>query len=176
MPSPESIGTRLPTTIPVELGTRFLEHFSEQLYSSPQKAFEELVSNGWDAGADYVDIRIPSNLADPNASLCVLDNGASMDEEGLRKLWHIAFSPKKDKPVQYGRQVIGKFGIGKLATYVLANKLTYICKFTDGKIRRVTMNYGDIDKKKVANNENSERLISDWTFAKRDEGGACQRW
>lgn len=33
------------TTIPVELSTRFLEQFSEQLYSSPQKAFEELISN-----------------------------------------------------------------------------------------------------------------------------------
>src|SRR4051794_38206800 len=79
----------------VELSTRFLEHFSEQLYSSPQKAFEELISNGWDAGADCVDVRISTNLRAANATLSVLDNGASMDEAGLRQLWHIAFSPKK---------------------------------------------------------------------------------
>lgn len=153
--SPETIGEPK-TEIPVELSTRFLEHFSEQLYSSPQKAFEELISNGWDAGADFVEIRIPSDLANPSATLCVLDNGASMDEEGLKALWHIAFSPKQHKPVQNGRHVIGKFGIGKLATYVLAKKLTYICKADDGIIRRVTMDYGVVDQK-----SDSDRLISE---------------
>ena len=46
--TPDTVGTEI-TSIPVELSTRFLEHFSEQLYSSPQKAFEELISNSWDA-------------------------------------------------------------------------------------------------------------------------------
>ena len=96
--SPDTIG-RVSAQIPVELSTRFLEHFSEQLYSSPQKAFEELISNGWDAGADCVDVRISADLTDPDATMCVLDNRSSMDEEGLRQLWHIAFSPKTGKPI-----------------------------------------------------------------------------
>ena len=70
-----------------------------------------------------------------------------MDEDGLRELWHIAFSPKTDSRFQHGRQMVGKFGIGKLATYVLANRLTYICKAEDQVIRRVTMDYGDIDRR-----------------------------
>src|SRR5262249_16021784 len=126
----ETIG-RIADKIPVELSTRFLEHFSAQLYSSPQKAFEELISNGWDAGSDCVDVRISTDLQDTNATMCVLDNGASMDADGLRLLWRIAFSPKSNMGAQYGRPLIGKFGIGKLATYVLANKLTYICKASD---------------------------------------------
>lgn len=154
---PDTIGHSSGQKIPVELGTRFLEHFSEQLYSSPQKAFEELISNGWDAGADSVDVRISTDLKSSNATMCVLDNGASMDAEGLRLLWRIAFSPKKNTPTQYGRPIIGQFGIGKLATYVLANKLTYICKASDGVIRRVTMNY-DIDQFKEGA---EDRLISD---------------
>jgi hypothetical protein len=81
-----------------------------------------------------------------------------MDAGGLKQLWHIAFSPKKDKPQQYGRQIIGKFGIGKLATYVLARKLTYLCKSADGKIRRVTMDYSTIDQKKGGQ---TDTLISD---------------
>jgi len=128
-------------SIPVELSTRFLEHFSESLYSSPQKAFEELISNGWDAGADYVEVIIPDDLEAKGAALCVLDNGVSMNAEGLKNLWHIAFSTKAQHSTMHGRHVIGKFGIGKLATYVLANKLTYICKANDGFIRRVTMDY-----------------------------------
>src|SRR3954470_24178067 len=105
---PDTIGT-LSGDISVELSTRFLEHFSEQLYSSPQKAFEELISNGWDAGANCVDVRISTNLKDLNATMCVLDNGVSMDAEGLRWLWRIAFSPKNGIPSQYGRPLIGKF-------------------------------------------------------------------
>src|SRR5262245_1304176 len=93
-PSPDSIG-HPSGKIPVELSTRFLEHCSEQLYSSPQKAFEELISNSWDAGADYVDVRVSSDLTNPAATMAVLDNGASMDAAGLRALWHIAFSPKQ---------------------------------------------------------------------------------
>lgn len=158
-PSPETIGHQS-GTIPVEISTRFLEHFSEFMYSSPQKAFEELISNGWDALADYVDVRIPTNLTDPAATLSVLDNGESMDEEGLRQLWHIAFSSKRGMPVKSGRKIIGQFGIGKLATYVLASKLTYICKAADGKIRRVTMDYDIVDQKKEDVEGDKDKLIS----------------
>lgn len=155
--TPETIGHTSGDNIPVELSTRFLEHFSEQLYSSPQKAFEELISNGWDAGASRVDVRISPTLNDPQATMCVLDNGVSMDVQGLHQLWRIAFSPKESQPVQNGRSMIGQFGIGKLATYVLANKLTYICKAADGVIRRVTMDYGEIDRQRQA----SDQLISE---------------
>ena len=155
--APDEIGDS-PTTIHVELSTRFLEQFSEQLYSSPQKAFEELISNGWDAGATVVDVRISGALDSERATMCVFDNGESMDDEGLRLLWRIAFSPKPKTPVKYGRQVIGRFGIGKLATYVLARKLTYICRGGDGVIRRVTMDYGEIDHRYGAD---PDRLISD---------------
>ncbi|EAQ1498907.1 ATP-binding protein [Salmonella enterica] len=158
-PSPETIGHQS-ATIPVEISTRFLEHFSEFMYSSPQKAFEELISNGWDALADYVDVRIPTDLSAPSATLSVLDNGESMDEDGLRQLWHIAFSQKRNTPEKLGRKIIGQFGIGKLATYVLASKLTYICKASDGKIRRVTMDYDIVDQKKESVGDGRDSLIS----------------
>ena len=155
--TPDSVGTRV-TSIPVALSTRFLEHFSEQLYSSPQKAFEELISNGWDAGANIVDVRVDTNLQAPHATMAVFDNGSSMDLAGLRDLWHIAFSPKEGRTTEHGRPLIGKFGIGKLATYVLAGRLTYICKAQDDIIRRITMNYGEVDTQKGAE---SDRLIND---------------
>ena len=159
-PNIETIGEAR-STISVEISARFLQQFSEQLYSSPQKAFEELISNGWDAGANRVDVCISPDLkTNPSATMAVLDNGASMDEEGLRQLWHIAFSPKRGKTSEYGRPLIGKFGIGKLATYVLANKLTYICKAADGTIRRVTMNYGEIDLQ-MNQQFNGDKLIRD---------------
>lgn len=155
--SPDTVGKKV-ACIPVQLSTRFLEHFSEQLYSSPQKTFEELISNGWDAGANLVDVHVDLNLQEQNATMAVFDNGSSMDMNGLRELWHIAFSPKEGREKEHGRPLIGKFGIGKLATYVLAERLTYICKANDGAIRRVTMDYGNIDTQEKAR---SDHLISD---------------
>src|SRR5258708_5498728 len=125
----------------VTIGPRFLELFSEHLYSSPNKAFEELVSNSWDAGADTVYIGLPENPTDPSANIWVLDNGESMDVDGLRGLWEVARSRKRLVEPMNGRPQIGKFGVGKLATYILANELTYICKAADGIIRVITMNY-----------------------------------
>ena len=133
-------------TINVTIGPQFLNLFSEHLYSSPNKAFEELVSNSWDAGAETVYIGVPKDRSEASACVWVLDNGESMDIEGLRALWAVAKSTKREDPPANGRNQIGKFGIGKLATYLLAHQLTYVCKADDGVIRSVTMDYRRIDE------------------------------
>jgi hypothetical protein len=132
--------------IDVNIGPRFLNLFSEHLYSSPNKAFEELISNSWDAGAEAVYIGVPEKLSDDGAVVWVLDDGQSMDIGGFQALWSVATSNKRTIPKKNGRQQIGKFGVGKLATYILANQLTYICKAGDGKIRAITMDYRVIDQ------------------------------
>ena len=58
--------------VPVTIGPKFLELFSKQLYSSPNKAFEELVSNSWDSGAETVYIRITQDLSDESVDIWVL--------------------------------------------------------------------------------------------------------
>jgi hypothetical protein len=131
--------------IKVTIGPQFLNLFSEQLYSSPNKAFEELVSNSWDAGATSVYIGVPESLTAPGATVWVLDNGESMDLDGLAALWDVGNSPKSEVSTSNGRPQIGKFGIGKLSTYILAHQLTYICRASDGIVRAVTMDYRRID-------------------------------
>lgn len=131
--------------IPVSISVHFLEQFSEQLYSSPNKAFEELLANSWDANARSAYIYLPSDVLGQDAAFYVLDDGDSMDDRGLEDLWKVSYSNKATQATtSIGRAMIGKFGIGKLATFVLANKLTYICKAADGLIRAVTMNYGGL--------------------------------
>ena len=129
----------------IEIGPRFLELFSENLYSSPNKTFEELVANSWDADATAVYISIPEDLKSVSASIWVLDNGTSMDVAGLETLWTIT-SDHKRKIENPKRPQIGKFGIGKLATYILASEITFICKAADAKIRTVSVNYHDIEE------------------------------
>jgi Histidine kinase-, DNA gyrase B-, and HSP90-like ATPase len=140
----ESVG-RPVDEITVSIGPQFLELFSEHLYSSPNKTFEELVSNSWDAGASTVHIGISPDLSAPDAAVWVLDNGVSMDLDGLSALWAVATSQKR-AAAQSSRPQIGKFGIGKLATYILADCLTYVCRASDGVVRAVTMDYRRIDE------------------------------
>ena len=127
-------------SINVQISHRIIQLFSEGLYSSPNKAIEELVSNSFDAGAENVHVILAPNLSDQDATIVVIDDGEGMDINGLKEHWIIGHSTRRDRLNRKGRKPIGKFGIGKLATYVLAEKLTHICK-SDGKFYATTMDY-----------------------------------
>lgn len=145
-PTFASIG-READNIEVRLSYRIIELFSEGLYTSPNKAVEELVANSFDAGAHGVHVLISSNLHDQNATIAVIDDGEGMDHEGLKRHWLIGISNKRKLSVlPRGRQQIGKFGIGKLATYVLANRLTHISK-RHKRYFSTSMDYLAIDKR-----------------------------
>ncbi len=148
----ETAGKKI-DTIDVTLSYKIIELFSAGLYSSPNKAFEELVSNSYDAFASRVSVYVPSDLTVDSAYIWVCDNGESMNQNGLKELWKIGESSKRTPAREKKRLQIGRFGIGKLATYVLANKLTYICK-KEGKFLAVTMDYQNI-------NDSNEQLLLD---------------
>ena len=150
----ETCGRKI-DTIDVRISYRIIELFSANLYSSPNKAFEELVCNSYDAFADKVSVYVPPDLTVGGSYIWVCDNGESMDQEGLKDLWNIGVCIKRrDSERDAKRLQIGQFGIGKLATYVLANRLTYICK-KNGRYLATTMNYEDIseDKEKLTLDE-----------------------
>ena len=133
--------------IEVRLSYRIVELFSEGLYTSPNKAIEELVANSFDAGARSVHVLLSSNLHDQDATITVFDDGEGMDGTGLKRHWLIGVSNKRKlSALPRGRQQIGKFGIGKLATYVLANRLTHISK-CGGKYYSTSMDYQTIDRR-----------------------------
>ena len=88
---------------------------------------------------------ISPDLVPSYSTIIVVDNGIGMDEAGLRQHWLIGVSNKRSSAVAApaGRSPIGKFGIGKLATYVLAGHLTHITKFGDNYFA-TTMDYKEI--------------------------------
>ena len=134
-------------SIDVRLSYRIVELFSEGLYASPNKAIEELVANSFDAGALGVHVILSSNLHAQDATIVVIDDGEGMDGTDLKRHWLIGISNKRDLPSLPGnRKQIGKFGIGKLATYVLSSRLTHISK-RNGKYYSASMDYGRIDKR-----------------------------
>jgi hypothetical protein len=135
-----SLGQPLSEDLPVQVSYELIRLLSEQLYSSPAKAIEELVVNAWDADAELCSVFIPDPTSvDP---IVVFDNGHGMDEKGLRDLWMVGASRKRDddRPVQPKRKQIGKFGIGKLATYAVANRITYLTR-DHGSILSVSVDF-----------------------------------
>ena len=131
--------------IPVPINYDIIRLFSEGLYRSPHKAIEELVSNGYDAGAEKVHILLPEqpeNETETIAPLWVIDNGHGMDQTGFHQLWRVAESNKTNLEPN-GRAPIGQFGIGKLAAYVLAWKLTHLSRIND-KLLLTAMDFHEV--------------------------------
>lgn len=133
--------------IDVRLSYRIVRLFSEGLYASPNKAVEELVANSFDAGASRVAIFLPPDFHEDTATIAVLDDGEGMDAAGLKQHWLIGKSFKRalEKPPR-GRRQIGKFGIGKLASYVLSDRLTHISK-KSGKYYSTSMDFTAVDNR-----------------------------
>ena len=142
-------------SIPVHISYEIIHLFSEGLYRSPHKAIEELVANSYDAGAGRVHILLPDTDEDgatADAPLWVIDDGHGMDQEGFHQLWRIAESKKLDMAPQNGRPVIGQFGIGKLASYVLAWKLTHI-SCVDGRYLLTSMNFHKVRGRRLSDSD-----------------------
>ncbi|UIX30764.1 ATP-binding protein [Streptomyces sp. GQFP] len=138
-------GGSLVDRVPLELSFGIIERFSEGLYSSPNKAFEELITNSYDAGAKRVWVALPNDLAAPGAVVVVGDDGESMGQSDLHDLWKIGESKKRTQTPPAGRKnPVGKFGIGKLATYVLARSLTYLV-YQGGVYRAITMDFSILE-------------------------------
>lgn len=144
----ETAGRRI-WAIPVHFSYNIIELFSGHLYSSPIKAIEELVANSYDAFASRCIISVPEKTQ--GQCVWVWDDGDSMNLDGLKDLWLVAETKKRTPKEQSqaekrGRLPIGKFGIGKLASYVLGRRITHICR-KNGEYLAVTMNYRRIREK-----------------------------
>lgn len=128
-------------TLNVALSNELIELLSTQMYQSPVKAIEELVVNAYDADARVCKVYIPPSST-AEKFIAVYDDGSGMDYEGLVDLWHIGRSRKRSEEIErrLGRKLIGKFGIGKLATYTIARFITYITK-RDAEIRYVSLDF-----------------------------------
>ena len=139
-----SIGSKI-DKINVEISYKIIELFSAGLYSSPNKAFEELICNSYDAFATKVSVYVSSDLTSEDAYIMVVDNGEGLSQEEFKGLWKIGESNKRNLPERDEKRLqIGQFGIGKLSTYILARKLTHI-SYKYGKYLMTTMDYGEIN-------------------------------
>lgn len=157
--------------IEVTLSNDVARLLSKQLYRSPLKAVEELVVNSYDADAGICRLWVPEPNVQDGASLLVYDDGVGMNSAGLNDLWQIGHSGKRETTSttdRYKRKQIGRFGIGKLATYAISNRLTYFTKSSiidddleSGSILSVTINFSSFIKDETQTTL-QVREVSDW--------------
>jgi hypothetical protein len=162
-------------TVTVSISNEVVHLLSDQLYQSPLKAIEELVVNSYDADAGACRVFVPSStemaLAGGRHFVSVFDTGSGLTKEGMVDLWHVGRSNKRSEEIKKrsGRKQIGKFGIGKLATYTIAKKLTYISKTQDG-ILSASLDFSSFGPDPSGSGKPVEievRLLTDWTEVRK---------
>ena len=136
------------STIDLKISTELVHLLSDQLYQSPLKAVEELVINSYDAEAKVCRLSVPNAseiVPAARPSIAVFDDGSGITDAGMTDLWHVGRSNKRSEEVlkRSKRKLIGKFGIGKLATYTVARELTYISKTGRG-VTSATLNFEEL--------------------------------
>jgi hypothetical protein len=143
----------------VQISPRSIELFSLGLYRSPHKAIEELIANSFDAGAQHTHVVLKRGIDLALESIVVVDDGSGMGVADFEQHWIIGDSNKRTARylASARRPPIGKFGIGKLATFVLANEFTHISK-RGGKYYAATMDYRKINR--GSGDKTKERDIS----------------
>jgi hypothetical protein len=100
-----------------------LRELGERLVGQPHIALAELIKNAYDA-----DATICSVIIQPD-TLIVSDNGHGMTEAEFLKLWMtIGTRHKQEKGVsrQFGRNVTGSKGVGRLSAQFLAHRLQIV--------------------------------------------------
>jgi histidine kinase/DNA gyrase B/HSP90-like ATPase len=162
----------------VRISNELVQLLSDQLYQSPLKAVEELVVNAYDADAKVCRLFVPTSdeLAQPTGRkfVTVFDNGSGLTASGMVDLWHVGRSNKRTEEVRKRskRKQIGKFGIGKLATYTIAKNLTYVSKTSEG-ILTATLDFSRFKNDPSGGAEQPIEIpvlkLNDWTAFSQDK-------
>lgn len=122
----DTIGEKI-DDIEVSISHRIIELFSAGLYSSPNKAFEELVCNSYDAFASKVAVYVPSDSTVEGAYIWVCDNGEGLNPKELKICGELE-SPQNDKGMLeirrdykwtiWNRQISNVYSCKKINLYI----------------------------------------------------------
>lgn len=132
--------------IPVTIDKSHIVTIGERLYAESIEFIREIVNNAYDADATLVEIVLTED------SIELRDNGSGMDRQGLRQYFNIG-SPQKlqaSKSPVYGRDRIGKLGIGKFASLSACKRFEVITK------------KGDYVGRIIFDKEDWEKMSGDW--------------
>lgn len=121
----------------LRFANNIIEHLGVKLYQNkPTNVIAEYVANGWDAGAEIINVEVVCE--GENRCVSITDDGTGMDANqlaerflviGLNRRMKSPFAAKKRKPM-------GRKGIGKLAGFGISKKIDVISssKNSNGEI------------------------------------------
>ena len=110
-----------------------LNHLGRNLYRNIITVLGEAISNSWDADAKNIWIKIDKQ----SNTMCILDDGVGMNSEDFQnKFLKIGYSKRNNGNYKsnFGRQYIGRKGIGKLALLSCAERIHIATRCEGGEI------------------------------------------
>ena len=144
----------------IKLDRRVLKQLGSQLYGDTPSVIAELVANSYDADAKNVWITVNTLKND----VIVEDDGKGMTAEDINNAFlNIGYDKRLDNGyTPSGRKIMGRKGIGKLATFSLTNTVRVLSSKNEQKAGCV------LDFKKITENEGQPTPISsdDIVFSK----------
>ncbi|QCP60984.1 TIGR02391 family protein [Pantoea sp. SO10] len=122
---------------------RTIEHLGVKMYSTLPPALAELISNAYDADAENVSLRFSEVGSDK--SIYVLDDGTGMSADEIQNRFLVIGRNRRsdvgDTPSpRFKRLATGKKGLGKLALFGLAKKIT-IDTIKNGRRNRFNLDW-----------------------------------
>lgn len=141
----DSITDESPLKMTFNLNT--IDHLGVKLYNSFPPVIAELISNAYDADAENVQIEIDYQTKEVTVS----DDGHGMTVEELNDNFLVIGKNRRlsgncGYSRSGNRKVTGKKGLGKLAVFGVADRIT-ICSISDYKKNSFSMDYNNIKNK-----------------------------
>lgn len=106
-----------------------IEHLGIKMYSQLPYALAELVANAYDAGAEFVEIKLYDKDSN-NKKITVSDNGCGMSFEEVKDNFLVIGRRRREEDLSRenskGRKITGKKGIGKLALFGIGKTISII--------------------------------------------------
>jgi len=139
-------------SLELKFNPKTIEHLGVRMYSTLPPALAELVSNSYDADAGEISIEFLEQNGTPIA-ITITDNGTGMSLDDIQRKFLVIGRNRRadegDKPSpKFGRLATGKKGLGKLALFGLAKKIT-VDTVKDQKRNRFHLNWDQL----LASNE-----------------------
>ena len=108
-----------PTPLRMSIGLEVLEHLGIGLYSNNPAVLSELVANAWDADARNVSISLDTE----SQTVTIEDDGHGMTRAEINdRFLSVGYNRRRDHgTTPTGRRAMGRKGIGKLATFSIAD-------------------------------------------------------
>lgn len=135
------------TTLEMRFDPKTIQHLGIKMYSTLPPALSEIISNSYDADASKVKIELFENNGQPS-SISIIDDGEGMSLSDIINKFLVIGRNRRDdigdiRSSKFKRLSTGKKGLGKLALFGLANKIT-VRTIKNNKLNAFELSWNDL--------------------------------